>query len=222
MIYIANRHGHREFYEDSLVAGVHYLHVNRASDVPAAVDMLRRNDAWAVSIGEAGQRQIARMDEASVESYVFTLLRSYSTLQRFTPRAGASAVRVNCEDDVYRLVRLDYGRANFTSAEDHSLACIEPAIGNLVSVGGRWATQAGYVNRLGYPRFFMPAEESDAKAAEKASKALAARVLAACKRAKLEPVKKHQITSTEECREANVILGTGDPGERVLCEGGRF
>ena len=203
VIYVANLHTHREFYETLLQPGVHYVHVDRPADVPAAVEMLRRNDAWARSIGAAGQRQMRRMDEASVESYVFTLLRSYAALQRFVPRPTRRAVQVNCEDDVYRLVRLDHRAIDFTTGDP--TRCIVPPQrrpGELMSAGGRWVYQPGYVTRLGYPRFFMPGEDAEAAAAANASRTMVAKVARGCTR--LDPSRRAALPARREreCREA--------------------
>ena len=164
VIVVSDYGGHQEFYQAALVAGVHYIHVSSVHEVLGAVHLLRQSDDWARSIGTAGQRQMRRMDEASVEAFVLTLAQRYNALQRFTPRPHRLSVRINCEDDIWHLVRMDgtdgssaWAAQNFSTGVP--ARCLAPRLGPLVPPGsGQWALQPGYDPR-GWPRFFMPKEQ---------------------------------------------------------------
>jgi len=160
VIYVANKGAFHEFYEAVLLAGVHVMHVETVAEVPAMVRVLRRTDAWARAVGAAGQRQMRRLD---VEHYVLQLLRAIAPLQRHKPAVRAGAQRINCEDDLYRLMQLDgsgpkyWGPSNFLTKDPR--LCIAPPKrepGEEVPCPGEWWVEPGQDYGRRWPRFFMP------------------------------------------------------------------
>lgn len=91
----------REFFERQLLPGVHYVAVEEAKDVPAAVEMLEGNPRVAANIAARGTRRMARFDMDAVTGYVAHLIRAYAKRQRFDVVRLENTLEVRCEDDLY-------------------------------------------------------------------------------------------------------------------------
>ena len=81
---------------------VHYVTVPTAADVPRMVDYLKRNDSYARAVAQAGRARLATLDTAEVTGFMATLLRGYAARQRGGIKPSAGAVRIDCEDDLWR------------------------------------------------------------------------------------------------------------------------
>jgi hypothetical protein len=116
---------HKEFYEYGLLPGVHYVSVPTAADVPAMVRHLKAHDAYARAVARAGRERIASLDNAALDDFMAELLTRYASLQKFAPKPQPGAVRIDCEDDLWR----HYSREGWFSqkflTQDNS-TCIHP------------------------------------------------------------------------------------------------
>lgn len=125
VIYIEDGMQHKEFYEYGLVPGVHYVTVPTADDVPAKVRWLREHDGYARSVAAAGRARMAALDVAALSDFFAELLRQYARKQVFRPAGHAGAVRLNCEDDLWRHYALERNWLNYYKNEDNG-TCIHP------------------------------------------------------------------------------------------------
>ena len=86
---------------------------------------------------QAGRARLATLDTAAITDFMSTLLRGYAKLQTFKVRPAAGAVRIDCEDDLWR----HYGRdANFVRhfvMEDNG-TCIHPIAKGTRLAGPGW------------------------------------------------------------------------------------
>ena len=69
---------HKEFYEYGLVSGVHYVSVDKSSDIPAMVRWLRQNDGYARAVARAGRARMSSLDVGAVTDFMAEVLREYS------------------------------------------------------------------------------------------------------------------------------------------------
>jgi len=102
VIYVQDGMSHKEFYEHGLLPGVHYVSVPTANDVPAMVEMLRRNDSYARAVAQAGRARMSALDSAEASKFLAELLTGYSKLQTFKVRPHPGSARIDCEDDLWR------------------------------------------------------------------------------------------------------------------------
>ena len=79
VIYIRDGMRHQEFYEYGLLSGVHYVSVDQAKDVPAMVRWLRKNDAYARAVAQAGRARMASLDVGALGDFMSVLLSEYAT-----------------------------------------------------------------------------------------------------------------------------------------------
>jgi hypothetical protein len=125
VIYINDGMQHKEFYEYGLLPGVHYVAVDKASDVPAMVRWLKQHDEYARAVALAGRARMATLDINAVSDYMAELLTQYARKQTFRVSPGAGAVQIACEDDLWRHYARDpYWMAHYL-VEDNS-TCIKP------------------------------------------------------------------------------------------------
>mmetsp|Transcript_7561 Transcript_7561/g.21386 ORF Transcript_7561/g.21386 Transcript_7561/m.21386 type:complete len:305 (-) Transcript_7561:405-1319(-) len=127
VIYVEDGMAHQEFYELGLLPGVHYISVATAADVPAVVDQLRANDTYARAVAEAGRARIMALDTAAVTDFLAELLRGYAKLLRMKVKPQPGAVRINCEDDLWRHYARDVWFLNQFKTEDNS-TCVRPIV----------------------------------------------------------------------------------------------
>ena len=117
---------HKEFYEYGLLPGVHYVAVDTAKDVPAMVRWLRRHDDYARAVARAGRARMAALDAAGLGDFMAELLTEYARRLRFPVRAPQpGAVRVDCEDDLWRHYALSRPWLSAYLTEDNA-TCVHP------------------------------------------------------------------------------------------------
>ena len=116
---------HKEFYEYGLLPGVHYVTVDSAADIPAKVKWLREHDEYARAVGAAGRARMAALDVGAVTDFMAELLLQYSTRQTFKVKPTAGAVRMECEDDLWRHYARDAGFLKHFRSEDNA-TCVRP------------------------------------------------------------------------------------------------
>mmetsp|Transcript_41500 Transcript_41500/g.50296 ORF Transcript_41500/g.50296 Transcript_41500/m.50296 type:complete len:545 (+) Transcript_41500:180-1814(+) len=94
----------REFFEEQLLAGVHYVPVQKVEDLPAVVEELENDQERARRIAEAGTARMKSMDMLEVTKYVATALKGYASRMNYKPRIEDTkkSFEVNCEDDLWR------------------------------------------------------------------------------------------------------------------------
>ncbi|KAL1511513.1 hypothetical protein AB1Y20_006321 [Prymnesium parvum] len=102
VIYVQDGMAHKEFYEYGLLPGIHYVSVPTAADVPSMVRWLRQNDQYARAVARAGRERLASLDNRALADFLAELLRGYAKRQKFQPKPLPGAVRIECEDDLWR------------------------------------------------------------------------------------------------------------------------
>ena len=125
VIYVREGMQHKEFYEYGLLPGVHYVAVDTAADVPAMVRWLKQHDDYARAVALAGRARMATLDIDAVADFMAELLSQYARKQTFRPRPAPGAVRIQCEDDLWRHYARDPGWMNHYLSEDNA-TCITP------------------------------------------------------------------------------------------------
>lgn len=120
---------HKEFYEYGLLPGVHYVTVDSAADIPAKVKWLREHDEYARAVGAAGRARMAALDVGAVTDFMAELLLQYSTRQTFKVKPTAGAVRMECEDDLWRHYAIWRGAENRYMRGDNG-TCVHPPAPN--------------------------------------------------------------------------------------------
>ena len=75
VIYVRDGMSHQEFYELGLLPGIHYVSVPDAAAVPAMVQWLKANDAYARAVAMAGRARMAALTTDAVADYVAELLK---------------------------------------------------------------------------------------------------------------------------------------------------
>ena len=93
---------HKEFYEYGLQPGVHYVTAPTAGDVPNLVRYLKAHDSYARSVAYAGRMRMAALDARAIAAFNAELFRQYAAKQKFRVRPQPGAVRIECEDDLWR------------------------------------------------------------------------------------------------------------------------
>ncbi len=143
VIYVQDGMTHKEFYEHGLLPGVHFVTVPTAEDVPAMVERLRRNDSYARSVAQAGRARLATLDAGQVTDFMAQLLAGYAKRQRFTPAPGRGAVRIDCEDDLWRHYARETSFTRHFLTEDNSTCVHPPKPGAKLSGPGWGGAYAG-------------------------------------------------------------------------------
>jgi len=126
VLYVREGMRHKEFYEYGLLSGVHYVSVDTNEQIPAMVRWLRANDEYARGVAMAGRERMAALDSAAVAAFMAQVLTTYAQRQTFSvSRPQAGAVRIECEDDLWRHYALSKAWANLYIAQDNS-TCVHP------------------------------------------------------------------------------------------------
>ena len=125
VIYIRDGMRHKEFYEYGLISGVHYVSVDHPRDVPAMVKWLKEHDDYARAVALAGRARMATLDVAGLTDFMAEVLRTYAERQAFKPRVQGGAVRIECEDDLWRHYSLSKPWMRAYLMEDNA-TCIHP------------------------------------------------------------------------------------------------
>mgnify|MGYP006273516661 CR=1 FL=1 len=74
-----------------LVSGVHYVSVDKASDVPAMVRWLRQHDSYARAVALAGRARMIKLDVVALTDFMAEVLTQYARRQAFRSGGQASA-----------------------------------------------------------------------------------------------------------------------------------
>jgi len=125
VLYVREGMRHKEFYEFGLLPGVHYVAVDTAKDVPAMVRWLRQNDDYARAVAAAGRARMSSLNVGAVTDFMAELLTQYASRQAFRVEPLAGAVRIECEDDLWRHYALSMGWARAYMKEDNG-TCVHP------------------------------------------------------------------------------------------------
>jgi len=125
VIYVQDGMQHKEFYEHGLLPGVHYVQVATADDVPAMVRYLREHDSYARAVASAGRARLAALDVRAIAAFNAELFTQYAAKQRFRVRPLPGAVRIDCEDDLWRHYARDPGFLKHFRSEDNA-TCVRP------------------------------------------------------------------------------------------------
>ena len=102
VLYVRDGMRHKEFYEYGLVSGIHYVSVDKAEDVPAMVRWLRKNDDYARAVAQAGRARMSSLDVGALTDFMAEVFAQYAKRQAFQVRPQPGAVRIECEDDLWR------------------------------------------------------------------------------------------------------------------------
>ena len=125
VLYVRDGMSHKEFYEYGLLPGVHYVAVDRATDVPAMVRWLREHDDYARAVALAGRARMASLDTDAVADFTAELLTQYAAKQTFRVAPSRGAVKIACEDDLWRHYARDPFWLKLYLMEDNA-TCIRP------------------------------------------------------------------------------------------------
>jgi len=128
VIYVMDGMLHKEFYEFGLLAGVHYVTVPTANDVPGMVRYLKEHDSYARSVANSGRERMAVLDARAIAAFNAELFRQYKAKQRFEVRPLPGSVRIECEDDLWRHYARDVPFLRRFMVEDNA-TCIHPISG---------------------------------------------------------------------------------------------
>ena len=126
VIYVRDGMVHKEFYEYGLLPGVHYVAVDTAADVPAMVRWLKEHDDYARAVALAGRARMATLTTDAVADFTAELLTQYSRLQLFRVSPSPGAVRINCEDDLWRHYARDAPWMNHYLNMDNATCIVPP------------------------------------------------------------------------------------------------
>jgi len=156
VLYVREGMRHKEFYEFGLVSGVHYVAVDTAKDVPAMVHWLQKNDDYARAVALAGRARMATLDVVGVAAFMAELLRQYATRQAFQPAVQPGAVRIECEDDLWRHYSLSKPWAAAYMMEDNATCVHPPTPGEKLGPPGWGGAYAGSKPRCLASHDLMP------------------------------------------------------------------
>ena len=70
VIYVREGMRHKEFYEYGLISGVHYVSVDKASDIPSMVQWLKQHDDYARAVALAGRARMATLDIVGLTDFM--------------------------------------------------------------------------------------------------------------------------------------------------------
>ena len=129
VLYVRDGMRHKEFYEYGLLPGVHYVAVDAAEDVPAMVRWLRANDEYARAVAQAGRARMAALDAAGLSNFMVELLAQYAKRLDTRVRPQPGAVRIDCEDDLWRHYALDRRWLDNYLTNDNA-TCVHPPPAN--------------------------------------------------------------------------------------------
>ena len=108
-----------------LVAGVHYVAVDTADDVPATVAWLRQHDDYARAVADAGRARMSSLSSAGLGDFMAQMLTQYSKRLQFRVAPQPGAVQIECEDDLFRHYALSRPWLAAYLQEDNS-TCVHP------------------------------------------------------------------------------------------------
>jgi hypothetical protein len=125
VIYVRDGMTHKEFYEYGLLPGIHYVSVPDAKAVPAMVRWLKKHDSYARAVAMAGRARMASLTVDAVADFMAELLTQYAQKQVFKPMPQPGAVKVACEDDLWRHYARDpYWMAHYLMQDNQT--CTRP------------------------------------------------------------------------------------------------
>ena len=153
----------QEFYEYGLLPGVHYVAVDTADDIPAMVRWLRENDDYARAVAMAGRARMSSLDVGAVTDFMAEVLREYAKRMSFpvnAPQPGA--VRIECEDDLWRHYALSKGWAQIYMMQDNATCVHPPKKGATLGPPGWGGSYAGSKPRCYASHDLGPKAQPDA------------------------------------------------------------
>ena len=147
--------GGRFSYRYGLLPGVHYVMVDTAKEIPAKVKWLRRHDEYARAVAAAGRARMSSLDVGALGDFMAETLLQYSKRQGFEVRPARGAVRIDCEDDLWRHYSLSRGWMRSYLMEDNSTCVHPPKPGEVLGPPG-WggACGGGHFHRHSQARFY--------------------------------------------------------------------
>jgi len=137
VIYVREGMRHVEFYERGLVAGVHYVAVDTAADVPPMVRWLKAHDDYAHAVALAGRARMTALGAAGLSDFMSELLSQYARRLNFrvtSPQPGA--VKIECEDDLFRHYALSRPWLDSYLMLDNSTCVRPPPPGSILGPPG--------------------------------------------------------------------------------------
>ena len=143
VIYVREGMRHKEFYEYGLISGVHYVAVDTAKDIPAMVQWLKKNDDYARAVALAGRARMSTLDVGALTDFMAEVLTTYAARQAFRPKIQEGAVRIDCEDDLWRHYALSKPWMSAYISEDNSTCVHPPKPGDVLGPPGWGGAYAG-------------------------------------------------------------------------------
>ena len=138
VLYVRDGMRHREFYEYGLLAGVHYVAVDTAKDVPRMVRWLRANDGYARAVAQAGRARMLSLDIVGVTDWMAELLTQYAgRLAQPVRGPQPGAVLIDCEDDLWRHYALSRPWLENYLMKDNR-TCVHPPPADAKLAGPGW------------------------------------------------------------------------------------
>ena len=146
MLYVRDGMRHKEFYEYGLVSGIHYVSVDTAEDVPAMVRWLRQHDDYARAVAQAGRARMSSLDvkarrevppphrrphtcapllSQALTDFMAEVFTQYAKRQAFKVKPQPGAVRIDCEDDLWRHYALTRPWVDQYAMQDNQ-TCLHP------------------------------------------------------------------------------------------------
>ena len=162
VIYVEDGMQHKEFYEYGLLPGVHYVTVPSAKDVPRMVKYLQAHDAYARGVAAAGRARMSTLDNEAIAAFYAELFKQYAQKQTFKPSVPAGAVRLDCEDDLWRHYARDRVWMRHYLAEDNSTCIHPPAAGTPLAAPGWGGAYAGSKVRCVASHDLLPRAQPEA------------------------------------------------------------
>lgn len=91
------------------------------------VRWLRKNDAYARAVAHAGRARMSTLDVVALTDFMAEVFRQYASKQAFVPKVQPGAVRVDCEDDLWRHYSLSKPWMEAYLTHDNA-SCIHPPL----------------------------------------------------------------------------------------------
>eukprot|EP00964_Phaeocystis_antarctica_P030432 scaffold17193_cov69-Phaeocystis_antarctica.AAC.2 len=162
VLYVRDGMRHKEFYEYGLVSGIHYVAVDTAEDVPAMVRWLRENDDYARAVAQAGRARMSSLDVKALTDFMAEVFTQYARRQAFTVKPQPGAVRIDCEDDLWRHYALSREWLGQYTMEDNATCLHPPPAGAVLGPPGWGGAYRGSKPRCTASHDLAPAAQPEA------------------------------------------------------------
>ena len=107
------------------------------------VRWLREHDDYARAVAQAGRARMSSLDVGALTEFMAETLRAYAARQAFKPKIQPGAVRIECEDDLWRHYALSRGWMKDYLKEDNATCVHPPKPGETLSKPGWGGAYAG-------------------------------------------------------------------------------